>query len=136
MTETTPPEPFPGLSWQDITNVVAMCATAQWDPLNHPEWKATLDRLEAISKAGPDGQQQAEAPAEPPLPGVLEIRTDGRLVAEVFPGADGRVVCNLPAAAEPELAALPAGAPDGWYGEDDDEPADAFAGRVDPEAAF
>jgi hypothetical protein len=61
---------FAAISWEDLANAVAMCATAQWDPINHPAWKETLERFVALNDAGPGGHGQAApaAPMEPPLP--------------------------------------------------------------------
>lgn len=66
----TGPEPAtpPPLSWEDLANAVAMCATASWDPINHPEWKATLERMAALHDAGPQGTGATATPAAPLLP--------------------------------------------------------------------
>ena len=130
MTEPQPVTPAP-LSWDDLANAVAMCATAQWDPLNHPEWKATLERMAALHDAGPQGTGPA-APAEPQepageyamieLPGyvdhvgwltdgtrcgqpvIIVSDRDGRKLAEVSPGAYRRIV---PLQVPPERPQLP-----------------------------
>lgn len=175
MTGTAPHAALPAISWEDLANAVAMCATAQWDPINHPAWKETLDRFVALNDAGPEGHGEGApaAPAEPPLPpgifgyvtlprmarydgwitkgiwdGVPTIRVsdwDGRVIAEISPNAYREIIQQPTPLRRPDpepLAALPAGQGDPWAddrydgGGDDREPADAFAGRMDPEAPF
>ena len=94
MTEPQPVTPAP-LSWDDLANAVAMCATAQWDPLNHPEWKATLERMAALHDAGPQGTGPA-APAEPEEPAgeFARVHIAGRII-----GYDGWVSDGLLAGA-------------------------------------
>jgi len=175
LTDTGQHPDFAAISWEDLANAVAMCATAQWDPINHPAWKETLDRFVALNDAGPDGHGQAApaAPADPPLqpgeylhvqvkgyqeyegwvtegtycgsPYVFVRDETGALIAKFPPDS---VHCMtpppVPLPVRTPRAALPAGQGDPWAddrdrydnGEDDGEPADAFAGRVDPDAPF
>lgn len=139
MTDTWQHGDFAAISWDDLSNLVTMASTGQWDPVKNPALKETFDRAAALKDAGPGGQPVA-APAEPPLPpgqfarvelpgyrnhtGWVTEETrfgaqtavvrdwDGREIAAVALGP-GCQVLFLPTPLrrpEPELAALPAGA--------------------------
>ena len=163
---------FAAMPWDDLANAVAMCATAQWDPLNHPEWKATLERMAALHDAGPQGTGPAQPEPQEPAGEFARVHIAGRIIGYdgwvsdgLLAGAPcldvrdetGRLIAKVPPRSvdlyEPMMPlrvdtspllppdatiALPAAdAYEGYYPEADDEgPADAFAGRVDPGAAF